>query len=389
VCQLETLQHCLNLPVLRKALNSLPKTLDDTYARILCNIPEDHSQHAIRILQWLTCSERPLRINELAETVAVNVDGNPWFQEEERFPEPQEILKICSSLVIVENGSRNLDDQTAGESEYDRDDESVAERDGKIPSTVRLAHFSVKEYLVSKRIQRNKAVAKYAIQETSAHESIAAVCLAYLLQFDQYDSLTLGIDEEFPLALYAANYWTQHARKLGENLNSVQMLGHELCLVQKEAYVNWLRLEDVFLNMKTDPSFQSAEFPTPLYSMSLGGVSGMVRYLIDLGADVNHHGRTYGSALQAASHRGHESVVQLLLSGGADVNAKSGDFSNPLLAASFAGNEAVVRLLLKWGADVNVRVRNLRSALQGASDRSRDAVLEVFEAHESGADHID
>jgi len=390
VCQLETLQHCLNLPVLRKALNSLPKTLDDTYARILCNIPEDHSQHAVRILQWLTYSERPLRIIELAETVAVNVNGNPWFQEEERFPEPQEILKICSSLVIVEKGSKNLDHDTDSESDYERDDEGVAERGGKIPPTVRLAHFSVKEYLVSERIQGNQSAAKYAIEETSAHESIAAVCLAYLLQFDQYDFLTREIVKEFPLALYAARNWTRHARKLGKDLGSVQVLGHELCLVQKEAYVNWLRLYDATCSysiIKTDLSIDSAGPPTPLYLMSWDGVSGMVRYLVDLGANVNNQGGFYGDVLRAASYKGHESVVQLLLSGGADVNAQGGTFGNALVAASWTGKEAVVQLLLKWGAEVNAQDVIHGDALQAASERGHDTVVGLL--REWGADDVD
>ena len=44
-------------------------TLDDTYARILCNIPEKRSIHALKILQWLAYSARPLQIEE------IGVDG--------------------------------------------------------------------------------------------------------------------------------------------------------------------------------------------------------------------------------------------------------------------------------------------------------------------------
>ncbi|KAL8780876.1 MAG: hypothetical protein Q9213_006266 [Squamulea squamosa] len=41
VCQLDALQNCSRLPSLRKALKNLPKSLDETYCRILCNIPEE------------------------------------------------------------------------------------------------------------------------------------------------------------------------------------------------------------------------------------------------------------------------------------------------------------------------------------------------------------
>ncbi|KAH0541723.1 hypothetical protein FGG08_003815 [Glutinoglossum americanum] len=123
VCQLDALVNCLNLPILRKALASLPKTLDDTYARILEQIEEEHSQNALKVLEWLAYSARPLQLKEVAEVITVDIEGNPRVGPERRCPEPLDIL-ICSSLVTL---------TTNGE--------------------VRLAHFSVKEYLASKRIQ--------------------------------------------------------------------------------------------------------------------------------------------------------------------------------------------------------------------------------------------
>jgi hypothetical protein len=59
---------------LRKTLKSLPRTLDDTYARILASINEAYSQDALRILQWLVYSTRPLLLEEVAEVVAVNTE---------------------------------------------------------------------------------------------------------------------------------------------------------------------------------------------------------------------------------------------------------------------------------------------------------------------------
>lgn len=44
------------------ALASLPKTLDDTYAQILCSIDEASSDNVLKILQWLAYSARPLHI---------------------------------------------------------------------------------------------------------------------------------------------------------------------------------------------------------------------------------------------------------------------------------------------------------------------------------------
>lgn len=76
VCQLDELRKCLTPKELRRALSSLPKTLDDTYARILYNINERHSADAFKILQWLVYSARPLLLEEVAEVAAVEIEKN-------------------------------------------------------------------------------------------------------------------------------------------------------------------------------------------------------------------------------------------------------------------------------------------------------------------------
>jgi len=54
-----------------------------------------------------------------------------------------------------------------------------------------------------------------------------------------------------------------------------------------------------------------------------------------------------GNALQAASARGYEGIVKLLLEKGADVNAQGGWHGNALQAASARGHEGIVKLLLR------------------------------------------
>ena len=66
-CQLDALEHCLDYPALKNALTLLPNTLDETYARILRDIPTECKRNAIRILQFLVYSERPLSIREAVD----------------------------------------------------------------------------------------------------------------------------------------------------------------------------------------------------------------------------------------------------------------------------------------------------------------------------------
>ena len=99
-CQLDVLRRCLKLYSLRQALRSLPKSLNETYYRILLNIPEEYSRDAFAILQWLSFSSRPMTIDEVAEVVAIDlVDSR--FDPNRRLGHPRNILDICSSLVTI------------------------------------------------------------------------------------------------------------------------------------------------------------------------------------------------------------------------------------------------------------------------------------------------
>ena len=350
--------ECLSLYELREALASLPKTLDDTYARILCNIPEKRSQCVIKLLQWLVYSARPLQIKEIAEVVAeviaVDAEGHPRFNPDRRFLEPEDIERICSSLVTI-----------AG-------------------AEIRLAHFSVEEYLVSERIQNGPA-RQYSIQKIPTHTSIAEICLAYLLQFDKANCLTRDTTEKYPLARYAAKYWTQHARAAEGDAEAMHQLIIQFFWSKRDAYVNWVQLFDL------DRPWQEPEITeewkkvaSPLYYASLAGLIKSVRLLLEKGADINAQGGNYGNALQAASMGGYDQIVQRLLEQGADVNAQGGYSGNALQAASRGGYDQIVQRLLEQGADVNAQGEYYGNALQAASAEGHDQIVQRL--LEQGAD---
>ena len=80
-CQLDYLRHCYTIPEPETALDTLPKTLDETYERILRNIPDHHQEKIHQILHFLCFSERPMLLGELAEVAAVtiNPEGNVHY----------------------------------------------------------------------------------------------------------------------------------------------------------------------------------------------------------------------------------------------------------------------------------------------------------------------
>ncbi|KAN0141750.1 hypothetical protein V8E53_000212 [Lactarius tabidus] len=102
-CQLEALQPCFPNN-LRRMLEELPKSLDETYQRILKEINNANQKQAHQLLQCLAVARRPLEVEELAEVLALDVDagGIPTFNVNWRWEDHEAaVLSACSSLVSV------------------------------------------------------------------------------------------------------------------------------------------------------------------------------------------------------------------------------------------------------------------------------------------------
>jgi hypothetical protein len=206
--------------MLRKSLASLPRTLDQTYDRILTAISEEYAEYAMRILQWLTFSARPLSVEEIAEVVAINVARDPAFDRDEVLEDPLEVLDICSSLVTVTKNK-------------------VDRRSGSAQRIVALAHYSVQEYLVSDRIKQGPAK-QYSMQEAECHNVITRGSLKYLIQLQQ--PLSRETLEAFALARYTAEFWSSHLRKTGDEIEQVSQLAVDLVAIIQPAYLTWVQL---------------------------------------------------------------------------------------------------------------------------------------------------
>lgn len=370
VCQLETLRKCLKLSTLRLALRELPKTLEETYDRILESIPEVYKKEGHAILQLLAFSERRLSLGEVAEAVTVDLEAQ-CFDPEDKLREPEVILEICSSLVILSDNG--IEDETEYNKFIDADKE------------IRFAHYSVKEYLLSKSMRSlQRPSSAFAFSEIDAHWFIAEICLTYLL--------SLGEQSEFrglSFIGYAAQYWHVHA-VVAENGNRT----HELIrrLFGAQGFVNnWLRLWNPDGRLTFNDPSNPCRFSQPLYYSSLLGLVDATRWLLESGAQVNSIGGEYGYPLQAAVLSRNQTVVRLLLQSGADVNFRGGHFETALQAGAWLGSLEMVQLLLESGADVNPGGGEYGSALVAASagpdttwNRNRTALVRLLLA--SGAD---
>ncbi|KAK1624831.1 hypothetical protein BDP81DRAFT_483957 [Colletotrichum phormii] len=94
-CQLDALEECLNLEEIERALESLPRDLNDTYGRILESIPKIRKDKSILLLQFLLHSKDPLTLGKTVDLLAIRGrEFNPKY----RVPDPTEIPLFCPSL---------------------------------------------------------------------------------------------------------------------------------------------------------------------------------------------------------------------------------------------------------------------------------------------------
>ena len=310
-----------------RALKSLPKTLDETYERILKGISEEDSPMAARALRWLVFSKRPLGVEELAEAAILNPDAECLFDIGDRFDDPRDILHVLSSLVTT---------YTQGNIEI-----------------VSVAHFSVQECLVSSRMQPDIAEL-YQMGELSSEQMIAKSCLDYIHCYgngtvqNKLPIIDRVLREDltaYPLLDYCCTFWEDH-------FHACEALGSDLAVLvvqslKSQPWLNaWTRIRKLRSNW-----FLYTMAP-PLYWAAYLQLPSVAEELVELGANVNAQGGLYGNALQAACSRGNEAIVKLLLEKGANVGTQGGFYGTALQAARSIGNEAIVKLLLEKGANV-------------------------------------
>jgi hypothetical protein len=337
----------------------------------------ENAEEALKILTWLSYAERPLTTTEISQVTGIVTGEECRFDEDEVLEYPNDILRICSSLVsiVTAGASSNKSDDDDDDVTYDQS------LDGeKGPSAgviyVRLAHFSVKEYLISTR----PSIERYRLSGQESHDTLATCCLVYLLRFTGDEWHDSACESIFSFARYASRFWTQHARVSGMRSIQQQDLSTEIFTRNSAAFLAWMRFFDINQPWDQNPDIRRTldPLPKPLYVASREGLAQAVSAILDVGAEVNAQGGDYGNALQAASSGGHEKVVQMLLAAGAEVDAQEGNFGNALQAASLQGHEKVVQMLLAAGAEVNAQGGYHGNALQAASSGGHEKVMQVL-----------
>ncbi len=302
-------------------------------------------QFAHRLFQCLAVSVRPLRIEELAEILAVRFDVGalPQFNTSWRPGDAEEVvLSACSSLITVinMNGSR----------------------------IVQFAHFSVKEFLTSDRLATaSDDLSRYHVVPHVAHATLAQASLGVLLQLDdRVDKESIG---NFPLADYAARHWSEHGRY--EGVSSTIRDATE-CLFDREKphFSAWIWVYDIDDPWRQPLPTKYPERPeaAPLYYAVHCRLRWLIEHLVaTYPGDIDARGGFHNTSWIAAFNIGDLDVAWSLLRCGADVNVLDGLGYNPLHIASERGRADIVRLLLEHNADVDLLTKLHETPLALAS----------------------
>ncbi|KAI8611463.1 hypothetical protein BC830DRAFT_1245144 [Chytriomyces sp. MP71] len=115
---------------------------------------------------------------------------------------------------------------------------------------------------------------------------------------------------------------------------------------------------------------------TPLLKAAYSGHLGVVRFLLERGANVAHADKDGWTALHNACARGFEDIVRVLLaSQNVAINALSITRFSPLMSASAKGHVHIVSLLLDHGADTNPTNKYGDSALALAAQNEHPHIV--------------
>ncbi|KAG5657351.1 hypothetical protein KAF25_005915 [Fusarium avenaceum] len=294
VCQFEVLRYLDSEASVLSALSDLPKGLDETYNSMLLGLNPNFQAQILGSLKWLALSRRPLRLDEFAKVFIFRPEIHTKIKKAQRLFKAETVVKHFSSLVNTETKSEWNDNIQACE----------------IVTHVRLAHFTVKEYLISKRIEQSSSrISRFLIEE------------------------------DINLAL----------REAAEE-------GHV-------EIVQFLLAEHV----NTDKIGSGA-----LQVAANRGHLSVMKVLLDNGADIDAHDDRFGSALEAAAKGINLTALRQLLEYGADVR-KAGCPVSCLIAACKVDDQNqvtecihVLKLLLDKGANINRKCTGHRSALNEA-----------------------
>ncbi|QYT03170.1 hypothetical protein H0G86_010139 [Trichoderma simmonsii] len=353
-CQFENLQNLSSEDAVRRALGDLPSGLDSTYDRMLLSIDAKFRPQVIASLKWLAFSIGPLNLDQLAEIFMLPSKSDDGFDSMSRLFSSIDVLKYFPGLIVTEGSPINSS------------------------SLIRLAHFSIKEYLTSDRILHSRS-SVFAFTEADAHVHIGRLCLAYHLhigstiEISNKDDQHYSLYHEENLAGYARISWARHIEFIPRaswppEISRNAVLALSIC--SKSLFHMIYRFTRIRNFIRQPHLYTAMHGFCQLTEMLISSSVGVGRYLTQMDLDEGLYwatryrrkalvklfldkGAQIHDCLERAAGLGDTAIVGLLLDHGAVITTLAGKLESALRTALWTGHLDILKLLVSRGADVN------------------------------------
>ncbi|KFY82446.1 hypothetical protein V500_10542 [Pseudogymnoascus sp. VKM F-4518 (FW-2643)] len=326
------------------------------------------------LLECVTHSSRPLRLNELTD--ALNVAFMPSIPglHMASFPQwnPKQVTrKACAPLLdILEDG------------------------------TIQVIHHSFTEFLLDHNRQKSGQGVQFPVLDPSAiHRKLVETCVTYLqsgslvpkdvkpefvqmcdalcdhgdwpcprapVQKDPYEYQQARL--QYPFVEYAVSKWTWHAGHYGIEDTGLFDLVSLFMDGINTAFQRWLILE-----WHAKYPVTEAQIPSRLHVAAYAGMTKYASSLIKSGQGVESPDLNERTPLHWAAEKGHIKIVSLLLQHGATPDSADFKGLKPLHLAAKNNHADVVRLLLQAGVDplTPKTQENHRGRIRGGEKRTK------------------
>lgn len=369
LCQQTTAKQILTALEKIRSSSTNERPLDPTYDRALEKICCQHKTSvnlARKVLSWLLGARQVLTVDEIR--VAVSVEPNRYELDDLDLVDRATLLDVCAGLVTID----------------------------KKTDTIRLAHYTVLEYLVKNSIVPN------------INLELATICTTYL-SFKVFAQNPGESHEELrnrdilhPFLRYAAQNFAYHLMACDEKVTTTMFLKFLKSPGNIATYFQALRplpnpqarglISLYFTINERDPRKLH-----PLHFAATIGHYKVARFLLEKGHSISVVDNRGQTALHNAVLSGSESMVQLLLNNGAEVSVTDNNGHTVLHLAAQKGDERLVRLLVARGGNLAAKDNSLETPLdkvpqvncpldtgKSSSHTSRLAHIMI---HEYGAEH--
>ncbi|KAJ6102456.1 hypothetical protein N7486_004883 [Penicillium sp. IBT 16267x] len=346
-------------------IGMVPQSLDALYCQLIQGMRD--RPDALKMIQWICFSTRPLTTVELQWSMAIDADGTHKSLEE-----------CCQSddFIADEDIDTRIKVLSWGLAEI------ITSTNARI---VQFIHQSVKDFFIERGLLILSETKEIDLIIPAAHCGLSRSCIRYLRMavVSQSGSPDWRNKSEFPLLHYATTSWIPHMKlgKVDVDVKDTESGRTPLSWAAENGHDTIAKM--LLDTGKVDVDMKDLNGRTPLSWAAENSHDTIVKMLLDTGkVDVDASDTEYGrTPLSWAAKNGHDTITKMLLNTG-KVDVDASDTENdqtPLSWATENGHDTIVKMLLDTGkVDVDTKDSRGRTPLLWAAMRGHDTIFKML-----------